>query len=558
MLVAGRYLLETPLGRGAMGEVWRATDQTLNRSVALKLLTGEAAEKDTARFHLEAQTAARLNHPHVVGVYDFGSHAGQPYLVMELVEGWSLAQERSLRGTLAPAEAALLVGQLANGLAAAHRQGVIHRDIKPANVMLTADRVAKITDFGIARFADAAAGALTATGTVVGSAAYLAPERALGRPAEPPCDVYAMGCVLYELLTGRPPFTGATSLAVVQQQVDAAPVPPARLRPDIPEPLSAFVLRLLDKDPARRPTAGEAATWLTTLPGGGEGAGAEHAYPAAPRGQGFPTGSAGFAGGPQGQGGGPAGPHGQGYLSSGPQGQDFAAAPQGAGLPAARHGQGYAAAPQGAGLPAARQGQGYAAAPQGQGYAAPPQERGFASAPQERGFPAPPQERGFAVPPQERGFAAPPHERGFAARPQFATPPQGHALPAATPEGALPAAAPVPSPSTAARPARPAPGRRRPARPRGGLSPKVLFAVGGVLVFGASAALGAGLASGDSDDASPEGTSTSSSPDRPAAGTPTPPPSPSTVMSDGDGHKEQGEAGEKRGKSEEEDREDDD
>jgi serine/threonine-protein kinase len=287
VLVAGRYLLETPLGRGAMGEVWRATDQTLNRSVALKLLTGEAAEKDTARFHLEAQTAARLNHPHVVGVYDFGSHAGQPYLVMELVEGWSLAQERSLRGTLAPAEAARLVGQLANGLAAAHRQGVIHRDIKPANVMLTSDGVAKITDFGIARFADAAAGALTATGTVVGSAAYLAPERALGRPAEPPCDVYAMGCVLYELLTGRPPFTGATSLAVVQQQVDAAPVPPTLLRPDIPEPLSAFVLRLLDKDPARRPTAGEAATWLTALPGGPDRPAPEHARPAAPRERGF-------------------------------------------------------------------------------------------------------------------------------------------------------------------------------------------------------------------------------------------------------------------------------
>ncbi|MFI9150162.1 protein kinase [Streptomyces sp. NPDC053367] len=489
MLVAGRYVLETPLGRGAMGEVWRATDQTLNRPVALKLLTGEAAEKDTARFHLEAQTAARLNHPHVVGVYDFGSHAGQPYLVMELVEGWSLAQERSLRGTLPPGEAARIVGQLANGLAAAHRQGVIHRDIKPANVMLTADGVAKITDFGIARFADAAAGALTATGTVVGSAAYLAPERALGRPAEPACDVYAMGCLLYELLTGRPPFTGATSLAVVQQQVDAAPVPPARLRPDIPQPLSEFVLRLLEKDPARRPTAGEAATWLTALPAAPHRTAEEHAYPAA------------------------------------------------------------------------AQGQGYTGGVRGRGVAAPSPERGFAAAPPERGFAAAPPEQGFAAAPPEQGYAAARQARGFGGTPPAHTLPaaaSAHTLPAASPEPASGAVPPVPSPGD--RSARPAGGRRRPARPRAGLSPKVLFAVGGVLVFGASAALGASLSSGDSDDASPAGPSASSSPsspDRPAAETPEPTPTASVVMSDEKDTEDGKEDGKKHKKSEEEDREDD-
>ncbi|MFI1768345.1 serine/threonine-protein kinase [Streptomyces sp. NPDC020800] len=269
LLLADRYHLDEPLGRGAMGEVWRATDRTLDRPVAVKLLrTDEAA--DTERFRLEAQTAGRLHHPHVVGVYDFGSHGGRLYLVMELIEGWTLAQERSLRGTLPPHEAAAVGAQMAAGLSAAHAQGVVHRDIKPANVMLTTDRTAKITDFGIARFADDAAGALTATGKVVGTADYLAPERALGRPAQPASDVYSLGCVLYELLTGRPPFLGATPLAVVQQQVDAAPVPPSRLRAGIPDSLADYVVDMLAKDPARRPTAEQAAAWL---------AGTRHEHP---------------------------------------------------------------------------------------------------------------------------------------------------------------------------------------------------------------------------------------------------------------------------------------
>ncbi|WP_225825733.1 serine/threonine-protein kinase [Streptomyces naphthomycinicus] len=262
-LVADRYQLRDRLGSGAMGEVWRADDRLLGRPVAVKLLrTDEAA--DAERFRLEAQTAGRLNHPNVVGMYDFGSHHGRLYLVMELVDGWSLAQERSLRGALAPQEAAALAAQVASGLAAAHRQGVIHRDVKSANVMLSADRTAKIADFGIARFADEAAAGLTATGKIVGTADYLAPERALGRPAQPASDVYSLGCVLYELLTGRPPFRGATPLAVVQQHVDAPPAPPVRLRTGIPQELSDYVLFLLAKEPAQRPTADQAADWLTS------------------------------------------------------------------------------------------------------------------------------------------------------------------------------------------------------------------------------------------------------------------------------------------------------
>ncbi|WP_037884931.1 serine/threonine-protein kinase [Streptomyces sp. NRRL S-646] len=261
VLLADRYQLEELLGSGAMGEVWRAADQVLGRPVAIKLLKA-ADTADIERFRMEAQTTARLNHPHVVGVYDFGSDHGRLHLVMELVDGWTLARERSQRGTLAAQEAAAIAAQVAQGLSAAHRQGVIHRDIKPANVMLTTDRTVKITDFGIARFTDESAGTATGTGKILGTADYLAPERALGRSAQPASDVYSLGCVLYELLTGRPPFTGTTSLAVVQQHVDAAPPPPHRLSAGIPRQLSDYVLRLLAKDPAQRPTAEGAAEWL--------------------------------------------------------------------------------------------------------------------------------------------------------------------------------------------------------------------------------------------------------------------------------------------------------
>ncbi|MFE6281019.1 serine/threonine-protein kinase [Streptomyces sp. NPDC057877] len=274
VLVAERYRLDEPMGRGAMGEVWRATDEILGRPVAVKLLppegTGPDGAEDAERFRLEAQTAARVSHPNLVRVYDFGSQDGRPYLVMELVDGHSLAEERDRRTVLGPEEATDIAAQMAAGLAAAHRRQVVHRDIKPGNVMLTADRTVKITDFGIARFTDTAARTLTATGKVIGSAAYLAPERAVGRPGRPASDVYALGCVLYELLTGRPPFVG-TSLTVVQQHVDAVPAPPGELRPAIGPALADYVLRLLAKDPERRPTAEHAALWL---------AAARHADPA--------------------------------------------------------------------------------------------------------------------------------------------------------------------------------------------------------------------------------------------------------------------------------------
>ncbi|WP_308313009.1 serine/threonine-protein kinase [Streptomyces sp. ISL-1] len=266
--MAERYRLNEPVGRGAMGEVWRATDQTLGRPVAVKLLRADDGGAEASeQFGMEAQTAARLNHPHVVSMYDFGCHDGQFYLVMELVDGWSLAQELAAHGPLDPQEAAAIGTQMAAGLSAAHLQGVIHRDIKPGNIMLTADRIVKITDFGIARFTDDASHTLAATGKILGTGAYLAPERAVGRPAIPASDVYALGCVLYELLTGRPPFLGENTPAVVLQHVNAAPIPPDQLRPEIPGALSDHLLLLLAKDPAQRPTAEQAAGWLATVEG---------------------------------------------------------------------------------------------------------------------------------------------------------------------------------------------------------------------------------------------------------------------------------------------------
>ncbi|HET6357349.1 serine/threonine-protein kinase [Streptomyces sp.] len=265
VLVAERYRLDEPLGRGAMGEVWRATDHALGRPVAVKLLRQDDGDAAAERFRMEAQTAARLNHPHVVSMYDSGCHDGHFYLVMELVDGWSLAQELAVHGLLDPQEAGAIGAQVAAGLSAAHLQGVIHRDIKPGNIMLTTDRIVKITDFGIARFADDAAHTPTATGKILGTGSYLAPERAVGRPAVPASDVYALGCVVYELLTGRPPFLGENTPAVVQQHVSAAPVPPDHLRPEIPRSLAAHLLLLLAKDPAQRPTAEQAAGWLAAV-----------------------------------------------------------------------------------------------------------------------------------------------------------------------------------------------------------------------------------------------------------------------------------------------------
>ncbi|WP_370144586.1 protein kinase [Streptacidiphilus sp. EB129] len=255
--------MDDTIGRGGMGEVWRAWDEVLGRPVAVKLLLpGVGDPLAAARFRQEAQTAARLSHPHVVSVYDFGEDLGRLYLVMELVEGRTLADHLTARGALSPAEVADIGAQAAAGLAAAHREGVVHRDVKPGNLLLATDGVVKVADFGIARFADETTSALTSAGMVLGTSIYLAPERALGRPAGPSSDVYALGCVLYELLVGRPPFQADTAPGLLFQHVEAVPTAPAELRGGLPAGFSDRLMRLLAKDPDHRPSADQVAQWL--------------------------------------------------------------------------------------------------------------------------------------------------------------------------------------------------------------------------------------------------------------------------------------------------------
>ncbi len=274
VLIAGRYRLHTALGRGAMGEVWRARDEVLGADVAVKVLLAQSSDPTAAaRFRLEAQTAGSLNHPNVVGVYDFGAHEDRLFLVMELVEGDSLARLLNGVGRLSAEQVARIAAQAASGLAAAHQRGIVHRDVKPGNLLLDAHGTVKIGDFGIARFLDDPGGGLTATGQVVGTSLYLAPERALGQPAGPASDVYALGCVLYQLLTGRPPFRADTAIGVLHQHLDSAPTPPRDLGVDLPPALENYLLAMLAKQPEERPAAQEAADWF------GAGAWRGHAEP---------------------------------------------------------------------------------------------------------------------------------------------------------------------------------------------------------------------------------------------------------------------------------------
>ncbi|MFF0424135.1 protein kinase [Streptomyces sp. NPDC004520] len=274
MLVADRYRLHVCIGRGGMGEVWQATDEVLGRPVAVKLMLAQSTDPSAGdRFRLEAQTAARLSHPHVVGVFDFGTWDGKLFLVMELVEGDSLQGSPSEPMVLPAERVAVVAAHAAAGLAAAHRQGVVHRDIKPGNLLVDAEGTVKLADFGIARFVDDPSAALTTTGQIVGTGLYLAPERALGQPASPASDVYSLGCVLYQLTTGRPPFRADTATALLYQHIDTPPVPPSRLGAVLPPEFEAYLLSLLAKQPEQRPSAQAIADWFSS--------GAWRSYPGA-------------------------------------------------------------------------------------------------------------------------------------------------------------------------------------------------------------------------------------------------------------------------------------
>jgi serine/threonine-protein kinase len=256
-VIAGRYRLESRIAGGGMGEVWRAADQVLGRPVAVKLLRAEYAghAETLARFAAEARHAASVSHPGIAHIYDYGEtgQQGLPYLVMELVDGPSLAGILA-GGPLDPAQAMEVVSQAAAGLAAAHGAGLVHRDIKPANLLVSPDGTVKITDFGIAHAAGSAP--ITRTGMLVGTPAYLAPERAMGRPAIPASDLYSLGIAAYECLTGMPPFTGtAMEIALAHQH---SPLPP--LPPGVPAEAAALIAELAAKQPEARPaSAAEAA-----------------------------------------------------------------------------------------------------------------------------------------------------------------------------------------------------------------------------------------------------------------------------------------------------------
>ncbi len=249
----GRYRLLGELGRGAMGVVYRAEDPMLSRTVAIKTISMVADAEERAeyekRFYQEAKAAGGLSHPNVVTIYDIG-HAGDVvYMAMEYVEGTEL-RDLLQGGRLDAAAAVDIAAQVAEGLAYAHARGVVHRDVKPANIMVSRDGPAKIMDFGIARMR--ASDVKTQTGMLLGSPKYMAPEQLLGGPVDPRCDIFSLGVVLYEALTGAPPFSGADISQIMYQIVHATPPPPSAVNSRVPPMLDLIVAKALAKDPAAR------------------------------------------------------------------------------------------------------------------------------------------------------------------------------------------------------------------------------------------------------------------------------------------------------------------
>jgi serine/threonine protein kinase len=248
-LVQERYALEEPIGRGGMAEVWRAHDQRLDRSVAIKFLVPEFADQPEflVRLFNEAQSVAAISHPHVTHVLDYGTADTGPYLVMEYVAGGSLCD---VKGPLPSDRAIEIMTQVAAGAGAAHDRGIVHRDIKPGNILLSEHGVVKLADFGIA--SSEAATNLTATGAAIGSARYISPEQAKGEHATPAADVYSMGVVLYELLTGRLPFEGGNATAIAIAHVEGDAAPPSTLIDDLDPRLDEVVMRCLAKEAHER------------------------------------------------------------------------------------------------------------------------------------------------------------------------------------------------------------------------------------------------------------------------------------------------------------------
>ena len=253
-----RYEIGGVLGRGGMAEVHRGRDLRLGREVAVKVLRQDLARDPSfqVRFRREAQAAASLNHPAIVAVYDTGEDRGAtgatPYIVMEYVEGDTLRDVLRREGPLPPERAMALAADICGALDFSHRNGIVHRDVKPGNVMITPQGTVKVMDFGIARAVSDSAATMTSTAAVIGTAQYLSPEQARGEGVDARSDVYSMGCMLYELVTGAPPFTGDSPVSVAYQHVREDPKLPSSINPGIPAELDAILLKAMSKNPANR------------------------------------------------------------------------------------------------------------------------------------------------------------------------------------------------------------------------------------------------------------------------------------------------------------------
>ena len=266
----GRYRILSRLGGGGMADVYLARDESLGRLVAIKVLKARlAADAEfVERFRIEAQAAASLNHPAIVAVYDRGKAGSSPYIAMEYVDGESLKQRLRRKGRPAPDEAAALALAVLDALREAHERHIVHRDVTSSNVLVDGAGRVKVADFGIARMG---VSALTRTGAMLGTSSYLSPEQAQGRSADERSDLYSLGVVLYEMLTGRLPFSGESDLAVAMQHVSAAPPNPRSLAPDVTEAYAAVVMKALSKQPAdRHQSAEEFAAALRAARAGGQ------------------------------------------------------------------------------------------------------------------------------------------------------------------------------------------------------------------------------------------------------------------------------------------------
>ena len=254
----GRYAVIERIGTGGMAEVYRARDELLGREVAVKVLS-ERLSTDRSfveRFRREAQAAANLNHPNIVSLYDYGTDGSTNFIVMEYIDGRSLADIIRDEAPLLPERAAEIGADVAKALERAHNAGLVHRDIKPNNIMMTSTGQTKVTDFGIVRaLGGDTEQQMTQTGMVIGTAAYLSPEQAQGSAVDARSDVYSLGCVLYEMLTGSPPFTGDTPLAVAYKHVREQAEPPSAVNPDVPEDLDAITMKALAKNADNRYTS---------------------------------------------------------------------------------------------------------------------------------------------------------------------------------------------------------------------------------------------------------------------------------------------------------------